>query len=133
HLGIKSRSVFSRTEAAVLRIEIEFRVCKRCRHFLWRFARPAARNQEQLRRRLLRERQQQLLHRRAHLRGREIAADTYNSERLRRFFIVAKDQTLADFLAGLSIRKESIGKRLRDDGDEFRARSILGGETAATQ
>ena len=67
------------------------------------------------------------------MRGREIAADTHNSERLRRLFIVAKDQTLADLLAGYSIRKEFLGERLRNDGDEFRARLIVCRETAATQ
>ena len=65
HLGISRRSIFSRSETAVLRIEIARRVFKRRGHFLWRFARHAARNQEQLLRRLLRERQQQLLSRRS--------------------------------------------------------------------
>ena len=101
HLGIRRRSIFSRSETAVLRIEIARGVFKRRGHFLWRFARHAARNQEQLLRRLLRKRQQQLLARRAHLRGGEITADAHDSERLRGLFIVAEDQALANRLGRL--------------------------------
>ena len=133
YLGIHRRSIFSRSETAVLRVEIARGVFERRGHFLGRFARHAARNEEQLLRRLLRERQQQLLSRRAHLRGREIAADAHHGERLCCVFIVAKDQALANRVAGVSIRKEFFGKAFGNDGDEVCARSIIRRETAAAQ